>query len=207
MKPKEYLKKYNLESTNFFNHGEFIADFASDFMTTIDLLSQNNQLSYERFKTVVKEIRQKWDGISNKTKGTGLPDKLWNYFYATVIVKTRDQFFGDMLMKQKAAHEEKQRKWKEYHDPFAYRERIFNSFFANMFHDMMSLLSSIAIPQKAFDLLGLSTDCSVEDVNKAYRLLSLKYHPDKGGDREIFEALTNAKNKCLLYLNSRSPKV
>ena len=43
-----------------------------------------------------------------------------------------------------------------------------------------------------YEILGISKDASLSDIKKAYRALSLKYHPDKvresGIDPEVAEA-------------------
>ena len=47
-------------------------------------------------------------------------------------------------------------------------------------------------------LLGVSSDASVEEIKKAYRQKSNKYHPDKPtGDEDIFKAITAAYEKLL----------
>ncbi len=51
-----------------------------------------------------------------------------------------------------------------------------------------------------FSLLNLTIESKEEDVKKSYRLLSMTKHPDKGGNKEDFVELTEAKNKCLEYL-------
>ena len=49
----------------------------------------------------------------------------------------------------------------------------------------------------ALDTLGLSADASIDDINKAYRRLVLKYHPDKGGKSEDFHKISDAKDYLL----------
>lgn len=57
-----------------------------------------------------------------------------------------------------------------------------------------------------FDVLKLSTlnkpieKITESEVKTSYRLLSMQYHPDKGGNREKFEEVTEAKNKCLEFI-------
>jgi hypothetical protein len=45
--------------------------------------------------------------------------------------------------------------------------------------------------------LGLSKNATKADVRKAYIKLSLKYHPDKGGDEEMFKRLANIKTELI----------
>ncbi len=211
MKPKEYINKYHLDVTENFNHADFISDFTADFMTVIEFLQEKNQLSFSRFNVVVKEIRAKWDGISNKCKGTGLPDKLWSYFYATVVGKTKDNLFGELLRKKKEVHEQKQREWKErhewennFHDNF--RAEFFHRIYENLFGSHSGFFAGfeLSTPASSFGILGLESSASIDDVKSAYRKLSLTHHPDKGGDRSMFEKIMEAKNKCLMYLERRA---
>ncbi|CAD7958170.1 unnamed protein product [Amoebophrya sp. A120] len=45
----------------------------------------------------------------------------------------------------------------------------------------------------AYDTLGVSLDCSEEDIKKAYKKQSLRFHPDKqGGDQTSFTQLKDA---------------
>lgn len=56
-----------------------------------------------------------------------------------------------------------------------------------------------------YQILGLEKDCSVEDVRKAYRKLSLKVHPDKNkapGAEDAFKAVSKAF-QCLSDTESR----
>ncbi|CAD6238304.1 unnamed protein product [Miscanthus lutarioriparius] len=56
-----------------------------------------------------------------------------------------------------------------------------------------------------YQILGLEKDCSVEDVRKAYRKLSLKVHPDKNkapGAEDAFKAISKAF-QCLSDAESR----
>jgi len=43
-----------------------------------------------------------------------------------------------------------------------------------------------------YDILGVQSTASSEEIKKAYRKLSLKHHPDRGGDAEKFKELSAA---------------
>lgn len=43
-----------------------------------------------------------------------------------------------------------------------------------------------------YDILGVAKNASAEDINKAFRKLALKHHPNKGGDAEEFKKLSDA---------------
>ena len=43
-----------------------------------------------------------------------------------------------------------------------------------------------------YTILGIQPNASQEEIKKAYRKLSLKHHPDRGGDEEKFKELSAA---------------
>jgi hypothetical protein len=206
MKPKEYIKKYKLDVQEQFNHNNFIVDLTADFMAVIEYLASTNNFNYNRFKIVIKEIRQKFDGISNKAKGKGLPESLWKYFYATVIIKVKNELFGDYLKKKETAYykqrEENQRfyEWQSFSSfsSFGTFDNMFNRF-ANFF-----IQASIPTPVKSFEKLGLTSEATENSIKTAFRKLSLIYHPDKGGNANDFIKIIEAKNSCLAYVANKS---
>ena len=50
--------------------------------------------------------------------------------------------------------------------------------------------------------LGLPCDFSAEELRRAYRSLSLRYHPDRGGSAEAFARVAEA-HECLLDVRCR----
>ncbi|XP_041107217.1 translocation protein SEC63 homolog [Polyodon spathula] len=66
-----------------------------------------------------------------------------------------------------------------------------------------------------YEVLGLDPGASVSEIKRQYRLLSLKFHPDKGGDEVMFmriakayAALTNeeSRNNWQMYGNPDGPQ-
>lgn len=45
---------------------------------------------------------------------------------------------------------------------------------------------------KLYDVLGVSSQCSKEELKKAYKKLAIQHHPDKGGDSERFKEISKA---------------
>jgi DnaJ-class molecular chaperone len=212
MKPKQYVSKYSLDKTESFNHRDFISDLTSDFLATIQYLQSVNQLPLSRFDTVVKEMRSKWDSISIKCKGEGLPEFLWDHFYINVIMSTKENLFGDQLKKKREAEEKEKAKRERYNrnDNFfqyggSFNDNLWEELLKRMF-DTFNLFNSrfsLSIPEDSFQFLGLTSEASIDDINQSYRTMSLKFHPDKGGSQESFIKLTEAKNKCTMYAQNK----
>lgn len=59
-----------------------------------------------------------------------------------------------------------------------------------------------------YKVLGVKNNASVEECKKAYRKLSVKYHPDNGGDIVKFQEISKAfdeinKGLAITYSNKR----
>ena len=60
--------------------------------------------------------------------------------------------------------------------------------------------------QAQYIILGLTPSATKSEILSAYRKLSLKYHPDKGGDAAEFVKLADAKDKCLAAIEQPVPR-
>jgi len=49
----------------------------------------------------------------------------------------------------------------------------------------------------AYAILGVSSDATDAEIKRAYRLVAMQCHPDKGGDKEDFQELNNAYEKIM----------
>ncbi|XP_052189492.1 chaperone protein dnaJ 49-like [Diospyros lotus] len=75
----------------------------------------------------------------------------------------------------------------------------------NYTEEHVQLVSKIKRSRDYYDILGVERSCSVEEVKRAYRKLSLKVHPDKNkapGSEEAFKKVSKAF-KCLSNDDSR----
>ncbi|PKA46770.1 Chaperone protein dnaJ 49 [Apostasia shenzhenica] len=76
---------------------------------------------------------------------------------------------------------------------------------ASFTEEQISIVRQIKLKKDYYEILGLERSCTVEDVRKAYRKLSLKVHPDKNkapGSEEAFKAVSKAF-QCLSNDESR----
>lgn len=189
MKPKEYVKKHGLGSRALL-HNVFLADFAVDFQTMVEFHQESGDWNYTKFKNVVSDMRKKWDAINNRAGGV-LPESLWKYFYATVVVALRDKMFGEEL-------ERRQREWEE---KTAWERDFTEAFWRDMFGRVLNVFLKGHTPTAEIELLGLEVEPppTPDEVTKAYRKLALVHHPDRGGDKKKFIEVTEAKNRVLAY--------
>lgn len=71
--------------------------------------------------------------------------------------------------------------------------------------EQITIVSEIKRKKDYYEILGLEKACSVEDIRKAYRKLSLKVHPDKNkapGSEEAFKKVSKSF-QCLSVEESR----
>jgi hypothetical protein len=213
MKPLQYVKKYKLDVSEHFDRQGFMADFTSDFMAQIEVAQQHTDFNLTHWQNLVKQMRSKFDGIVNKSKGTPEKwEKTWKYFYATVVVKLRDQLFGEVLAKKKAAYEERKRQNEEWYGnplgPGFYSDRrasfSYDDFMSNFFRHFASGLASFlgavqGVPLDSFETLGLPTTATEDEIKDKFRKLALTAHSDKGGSDDAMQELIQARNKCVAY--------
>lgn len=56
---------------------------------------------------------------------------------------------------------------------------------------------ALAAPEQPFQVLGVGANASREEVERAYRLLALKHHPDRGGDEQEMARINAARDQLL----------
>lgn len=197
MKTKEYLDKYNLhKGWNTKIQNEFISDMTSELEAQLMLNKAEDNI--RGFNNALRCLKMKWDSISKKIP-YGIPEGLWNYFFATVVAPLREQMCPREMKRQREIREERQRRYEE-------RKKMEHDFMEEMYQAHMNywknLLAHIVLasmPMDSFEYLGLTVDATPDDIQKKFRELALKAHPDRGGSQEKFIELTNHRNRCLKW--------
>ncbi|EGP86728.1 unnamed protein product [Zymoseptoria tritici ST99CH_1A5] len=50
------------------------------------------------------------------------------------------------------------------------------------------------IHQNHYEILSLPETCTAEEVNRRYKVLSMRHHPDKGGDANVMATINHARD-------------
>nr|DAI54875.1 MAG TPA: DnaJ domain protein [Caudoviricetes sp.] len=209
MKPKEFITKFNLskgwKSAKFENptlQDQFLQDLTNELLAFTELYQVNDNIT--AFNNAVSVIRSKWNSISNKIP-YGLPDGLWNYFFATIVSPLRDELCPTETVRRKALYEKRKSEYiriQQRKSEFARSEAQFRQAINDYFLSLLHRVSKV--PTESFHFLGLPLNASVDEITSRYRSLSLKYHPDRGGSQEDFINLTKHKNLCISWAQSFS---
>jgi curved DNA-binding protein CbpA len=201
MKPNEYIKKYNLKikDTNF-NHNEFIADLAIDFNAMIEY-HRNANWNYPKFQLCVKDIRQKFVSISSKTAHKNINDKMWGYFYATIVGPAKESMFGEQLKREREIREERKREKQRWNRAQQAWQNIWEEQYRRVIDSLLKGIS--AIPTGSFITLGISESASQDEIKKKYKELAFECHPDRNQSdpkaARKFRDITEARDRCLAY--------
>lgn len=157
-------------------------------------------------------LKMKLDGL--RSKGCKIPVTFWDEFHKKYLnhfkwntypeeckkeqVRREEEMERDRLYKERCADWDK----RDRQDSNSFWDRIINAY--KLYSELFGFNLFNRVPESEFELLGLcSNDSTIESVKSAYRVAAMKAHPDKGGSKEEFQALTEAKNKCIDYLNSK----
>lgn len=57
--------------------------------------------------------------------------------------------------------------------------------------------AALPAPEQPFQVLGVGANASREEVERAYRLLAAKHHPDRGGDPQQMARINAARDRLL----------
>jgi hypothetical protein len=193
MKTKEYVVKYSLNKSDKFNHNEFVSDLANDLLTALEVGKGKENI--KGFNNAVNAIKMKFDAINNKTLGN--IEKIWGYFFATVVVKLIEELFPEFV---KAQNEQREKAKRQYEERKRFEDSYDDFFFWGRMAGLLNLIKS-PTPTSSFAVLELSVDAKEDEVKTAFRKLSLQHHPDKGGNAEKFTEIVEAKNKVMAYLS------
>jgi hypothetical protein len=198
MTTKEYVKKYNLNKGTKFSHNGFVQDMRQELLALCEINKALDNLN--GFDNALRCVKMKWDAIANKTLGV-FPEKLWGYFFATVVAPLKKELCPREVEAKAQLNAEKKRQWEERR---RWDDECFNSTYERLWSRL--LIASIQqTPLQEFKLLGIANieHITVDDIRTKYRELSKIHHPDKGGKQELFVQLTEAKNKCIAWLDNR----
>lgn len=114
MKTKEIISKLQIENGV---KGKKSKEFFAILIKELEDIYNGfgNKDSERHFDAAVKQLRTKWDAISRQVK-YGLSDGMWNFFFATEIIKAKETLCPSWKERRDIEHqkyEERKRKREE----------------------------------------------------------------------------------------------
>lgn len=197
MKVKDYAREFDTKSWTSEMNNRFHAAFTTDFKTTVELainLTKDGNLSLSAMKNLISQANDKFKSI--RMRLPIIPEKYWNYFYATVASPLKSKVCAQDIK----AKQDKYNKHKEFQD---YMDGFFRQAYEDFFDRIVESLSNIPLPADAFTTLQMEVTQDVELIKKQYRILAKQTHSDKGGNDKEFILLTEAKNQCISWAKSK----
>ena len=104
MKTKEIIAKLDIQDglRGKEKQDKFLSIMLDELREIYNRFQQKD--SERHFNVSVKELRQKWDGVSKKIN-RGLSDGLWNFFFAAHVIKLKEELCPTWAKKQKELHD------------------------------------------------------------------------------------------------------
>lgn len=104
MKTKEIIAKLDIQAglRGKEKQDQFMSMMLDELREIYNRFKQKD--SERHFNVSVKEVRQKWDGVSKKMN-RGLSDGLWNFFFAAHVIKLKEELCPTWAKKQKELHD------------------------------------------------------------------------------------------------------
>jgi hypothetical protein len=208
MKPAAYVTKYKLSETDHFSHDEFVADMKADFTV---MVASAGSLNFTKWNNILDDFRIKWDKVFIGSKvSKEKADKLWGFFWATIIIPTRDDKFKDYTkqrhdwrLKNDMEYREEQMR-KKYRrmdrdngfDRFGFGGFGFGGFsFDDFLKRALNNLGQDKVSQ-AMEALGMTPEYPIPEdkVKAAFRAKAKTCHPDMvgAGKEEEFHKIQEA---------------
>ena len=218
MKPKEYVEIFDLDEPNrYVNLDALTAQWTSDF--NLLLTVNHGRQKAKGFKNAEAAMKSKLSSILARTHNS-----LYTLVFAQIDKfkhQVVDKMFGNLFPEEviriererqaRYQRQQEERRWR-YQQHRAERARrvrhdffnasSYDAAFKRFYEDMFGNgSSSFSFRPKSttsdYELLGVKVTATVSEIKIAYRKLALKHHPDQGGDRDMFEKITKAKDRCL----------
>lgn len=213
MKTSDYIFKY-------FTNGvlthpeEFKYALFNELRSLIEIQTPINGLpNIKVYYNNERVLKMKVEGI--KSKGCKIPATFWDEFHKKYLNPFKWNSYPEACAKEQRQREEDAEYERLRKERQSYWERRnaeeFKSFWERL-SDAYKIYSELfgfgilfnRVPKDEFNIMNLDPNtATIEEVKSSYRKLALEHHPDRGGNKENFQIITEAKNKCIDYLTSK----
>lgn len=141
-------------------------------------LSKSKRPAAKANKTAAQYILENWDNTEMLQKYVNDPTSPVESYEAYCIADSHvKQLMIEAAKIENDRKEAEENRWKEeWHNGIWY-------------HLAMLYMALRSVPSDSFAYMGLKEDATPEEIMKRYRELSLKCHPDKGGNQEEFNKI------------------